>query len=234
MRRFIQALIGALLLIGWYLPASGADLPVKAAPVPYVTGYTWSGLYLEGFGMWGADIKNAQFSNGITSADLAGIPNGPGLGGAIGYNIQTGKGALVIGARIESSWVNFKGGGTNGTINALQFSSASNYLGAANVVIGIPISPDDRLLAYLTGGFAWGGNNPSLVLNNGAAGAVSATSTGYDLGGGLAFMFTPSLFGFLEIDWYKLGDKSVTVLGTATATAPVSDVVQKVGVGFKF
>ena len=234
MKRFLAALLGTLVLLGWYFPASGADMQVKGLPAPYTPGYTWSGLYLGGFGMWGGDIANAQFSNGITSADLAGIPNGPGLGGELGYNYQTGRGGLVIGARIETSWVNFKGGGTNGTINALQFSSATNYLGAANVVIGLPISPDDRLLAYLTGGFAWGGNNPSIVLANGASAAVSATSTGYDLGGGIAFMFTPNLYGFLEVDWYKLGDKSVTILGTASATAPVSDVVQKVGIGLKF
>jgi outer membrane immunogenic protein len=169
----------------------------------------------------------------LTLADLGSIPNGPGLGGAIGYNIQPSQNGLVLGARIETSWVNFK---SSGNIQAadLSFEHATNYLGAANLLVGLPLSPDGRFMGYLTGGFAWGGSNPNLTIGSGATAAINTTSTGYDLGGGFAYQFTPNWTGFIELDWYKLGDKSTPILGDMTATAKISDIVQKVGVLYKF
>ena len=61
MKRFIAALIGSLLLLGWYFPASGADLPRKAPDMPYTPAYNWSGLY---FGLQGGgDISAIPLSN---------------------------------------------------------------------------------------------------------------------------------------------------------------------------
>jgi hypothetical protein len=45
MKRILAALIGSLLLLGWYFPASGADLATKAPVAAYTPVYNWGGLY---------------------------------------------------------------------------------------------------------------------------------------------------------------------------------------------
>lgn len=244
MTRFLRLLAALAALAGVVgtVPAIAADLPAKAYATPTAAPASigWTGLYLQGYGLYGANLSHADLTVEDTSfGDLASNPHGPGIGGAVGYNWQLSNG-IVFGPRLELAYANLQGGGT--LAQSLKFSNATNYLGSANLVLGIPLSPDGRLLGYLTGGFAWGGAKPNLN-NVGLAAtqiqaAASETSTGWDIGGGLAYTLDKNWSVFIEGDYYKLGDKSLTAtidgVPVATSTARYDIIVQKFGIGYRF
>jgi len=258
MKRLLAALIGALLLIGWYFPAMAADLYTKAPPQTYTLAAPWSGFYISGYGLYGANLTNTDTNTVMTTGavasndplNLASAPHGPGLGGSIGYNFQPSQNGVVFGVRGDIAYANMQGGGAaTNTLSAagrsanafdLRASNATNYLGDLDVILGIPLSADGRLLAYAGGGFAFGGAKPNLQFANLQA-AASDTSTGWNGLVGLAYQFTPNWSVFMEGDYFQLGDKSLNLAGTNGTTDVVATSLtkyhifeQKVGLTFKF
>jgi len=216
--------------------AQAADLPVKAVPVPVAYSTTWQGFYVDGYFQDGGNITHADSTVGTASFDLASIPHGPGIGGSIGWNYELSK-SLVIGARADISWLNMSDSGqiANG---ALNFSNATNYLGNLDVLVGLPLSVDRRLLAYGVGGFAFGGAKPNLQVGT-LQQAASDTSTGWNLGAGLRYKLDDHLQVWIEGDYYQLGDKSLSLVDStgaviATSTAKYHIITQKLGLGWQF
>jgi opacity protein-like surface antigen len=217
-------------------PAFGADLN-KAVPLaPVYSSVSWQGLYFSGYGLYGANITNTDISSGgIDLASLASSPHGFGLGGALGYYFQAG--GLVWGPRVDLAYANMQGGSalTGGT---LSVSNATNYLGDADLIVGLPLG-DSRLLAYLGAGFAFGGAKPNLTTALTLPQAASDTSTGWNVLGGLAYQLSPNWQVFIEGDYFQLGDKSLTATtagGTpiATSLTKYHIVEQKFGLSYKF
>lgn len=237
MKRFIWSLIGGLLLLGWCFPIDAADLklPAKAAPLAAVA--SWEGLYLDAYFQYGANITGTTVTDGTTVADITGIPHGPGIGGALGYNFDTG--AFVIGVRADVSYLDVTGSGQmTGPGGSLSLSNATNYLGNLDLLFGIPCSPDRKLLCYGVGGFAFGGAHPNLAAI-GTSTSVSDTSTGWNIGAGLRYQLLPNLHVFIEGDFYKLGDRQLTLTDAAglpilTSNSHYDIITQKGGVSFKF
>src|SRR5258708_27976085 len=94
---------------------------------------------------------------------------------------------------------------------AISFSNATNYLGNVDVLLGLPLSSDRRLLAYGVGGFGFGGAKPNLNFGT-LSTAASDTSTGWNVGAGLRYKLPKAAFPlptmiFIEGDYYQLGDK---------------------------
>jgi outer membrane immunogenic protein len=217
-------------------PAFAADLgPITKAPYAPTASISWAGLYLEGYGIYGADIGKPTASTTTNPVvDLAAMPHGPGIGGALGYFWQSGN--LVFGPRFDIAYVNFQGGGSSAADN-LSLSNATNYLGDADAVLCLTLSPDGRLLGCLNGGFAFGGAKPNLQVASLSA-AASDTSTGWNAGLGLNYALTQNWFVGIEGDYYQLGDKSLTLNSGATPIATsltkYHEVVQKFKLGVKF
>jgi outer membrane immunogenic protein len=216
-------------------PGYAADLQPKVQPLPYAS-YSWSGLYLDGFGLYGANFTGTDVTDGTTLAQLAAVPHGPGLGGDLMYLTQLSP--FVLGIRASIAYASLSG---SGQINsaALSVSNATNYLGDLNAILGLPLSSDGRLLGYITGGFAFGGAKPNLQFGTLAV-AASDTSTGWDIGAGLRYALTPNWSVGIEGLYYKLGDKQLTItdpssgLPILTSTAKYDIAVQKIVVGYKF
>ena len=98
-------------------------------------------------------------------------------------------------------------------------SRSLNYLGTLRGRIGVTFTPS--LLAYATGGLAYGGvRSTTNIVQVGLAsgpfgpptttpevgtGSVSKTRTGYTLGAGLDWMFLPNWSAKLEYLYYDLG-----------------------------
>jgi opacity protein-like surface antigen len=232
MKRFVIA----SLLIAGLSPAMGADLPVKAKyQAPYLP-VTWQGLYVSGYGLYGANLTNTTISDLTTAADLASAPHGPGLGGSIGYYWQPGS--LVFGPRVDLAYANMQGGGNGATPTSAQFniSNATNYLGDVDFIVGLPLG-DGKLLGYIGGGFAFGGAKPNLQVQTLQA-AANDTSTGWNVLAGLSYQMTPNWQIFIEGDYFQLGDKSLSIMdGTtpiATSTTKYHIFEQKLGLSYKF
>jgi outer membrane immunogenic protein len=227
--------------------ALAADLKVPPPVMTYkadAPSYaTWQGLYFDGYLQYGANITDTTLFNGTGNfvADLASAPHGPGVGGALGYNFDSGT--FVFGVRADISYLNMSGSGQamavtpNATLVNLSVSNATNYLGNLDILVGLPLG-DRRLMVYGVGGLGFGGAKPNLQVST-LQQAASDTSTGWNVGAGLRYLIDQHLGLFIEGDYYQLGDKSLTAAlsdGTviATSTAKYHIITQKGGVTWKF
>jgi outer membrane immunogenic protein len=248
MRKLLFSTVALAALAG---PAFAADLPsrkeapVYVAPVPV---FSWTGFYV------GADI-GASFS--ATSANPAFtytgnyIPwtgqsfNSSGFmgGGYVGYNYQLNQN-FVLGLE----------GDFQGTTNSKSATwapspvlyplasatakSSLDWLGAINGRLGVAY---DRALFYAIGGAAWGGVGVSGTLDYAAIPVFglsqSKTLSGFDVGAGVEYAFTPNWVGRVEYRYYGFSNYSISpasayLVDPARITTSVNTV--RVGLAYLF
>src|SRR5229473_312131 len=234
---YVPALVAAFFTLGWLawtFPAFAADLQFKAPAAPYGIA-SWQGLYLSAYRLYGANLTKTTVTDSAgISADLASAPHGPGIGGSVGYYFQPTPNGIVFGPRVDLAYANMQGGGS--FANALSVSSATNYLGDVDFIVGLPLSADGRFLGYVGGGFAFGGAKPNLQVVN-LQQAASDTSTGWNAVAGLAYQVSPNWQLFMEGNYYQLGDKSLSVMDgnmlLATSNTKFHILTQKFGLTWK-
>ena len=235
--------------------AQATDLPlramaVKAMPVkapPPIEAYSWSGFYLGanlGYG-WADDNDPVTFTS---NAGVLGTGVGPGSaqgafgGGQIGYNWQFGRFVLGAEADIQGSGLSNStgpavivgGGGT--TLTATQ---ELNWFYTVRGRAGFTY---DRALFYVTGGFAGGDVNDTAFLANGGASATLVggnSRTGYVIGGGIEYAFTPVWSAKAEYQHIDLGTRTLTgavvpVSGMTVSTTAIADRFDTVRVGVNY
>jgi outer membrane immunogenic protein len=185
--------------------ASAADMAVKAPPMAAPVIYSWTGFYIGGnvgYG-WGQANNNfvplpspAQFVN-LAVQDLNSDPRGVIGGGQIGYNWQNGKFVYGLEADIQGADVTGRV-----TVTPIIQNNLTPFPGAAFLSSGerltwfgtvrgrVGITPVDRLLLYVTGGFAYGNVDYYSETNFRPVGTTqylasfSKTKTGWTLGAG--------------------------------------------------
>jgi len=175
MKRLIAAAVAASFAHAALAADMSAYKSPLAAPAPVVA--NWTGLYLFGFGDYNANFTDVTVNSGLTQADIAAAPHGLGLGGGLGYNYQLGPNGLVFGLRGDIGYMNMSGSGAINTA-ALSVSNASNYGGGFDGLVGLPLTPDGKLLGYGGAGFAFMGAKPDLHFGT-IQKAASDTSTGW-------------------------------------------------------
>ena len=236
--------------------AFAADLPSRKVAPAYIAPapiFTWTGFYVGvnlGYGFGGSNtLTGTDFYLGNYPATVPGINttfNGGGsnlsgiLGGAqIGYNWQMGRlvaglEADIQGAGLKSS--NFAGPlPGNPTLGFIPFFTAASvsqkvdWFGTLRGRLGFTVTP--TLLAYVTGGLAYGNVKNSLTYTAvfpAVAGALftgtnSASSgrIGWTLGAGAEYAFASNWTMKLEYLYTDLGNSSVS---TVTAFGPAIPV----------
>jgi outer membrane immunogenic protein len=203
MKRSFTAIVIAGLLAG---PAFAADLParmpVKAASLPPSMAYNWAGYYVG---------IHAGYSWGeLTSANDITIDHEPagGLyGGQIGYNWQVNN--WVFGFETDISGTNIRGDDatTFGPFN-INVSSKLNYMGTVRARAGIAF---DRVLAYVTGGFAYGNIDGHVNVVGVVSGSDSVNLKGWTYGGGIDYALTPSLTARVEYLYVDFNKATTTI-----------------------
>jgi len=234
------------------LPSRGI-LPALPA-LPMADTFTWSGFHagLNAGGAWNSNAAANLLSTPVfvapgvgeepwaagssmaSARTLATQSAGFIGGGQIGYNWQVNE-SFVLG--METDIQGIAGGADSGTntsllpaptagLNFLTVSSASkglDYLGTVRGRVGYLLTP--TLLAYATGGFAYGGvtaktgffqtvpndQPPSyefLAANNSS---FSNTRVGWAVGGGVEWLFCPNWSVKLEYLYYDLGNANYSV-----------------------
>ena len=216
--------------------------------------FTWNGFYagLNAGGRWNSNATAKLLSTPVFVAPGVGeepwaasssmasartlATQGVGFigGGQIGHNWRANE-SLVLG--IEADIQGIAGGANSGTntsllptptagLNFLTASSASkslDYLGTVRGRVGYLLTP--ALLAYATGGLAYGGvtaktsffqtvpnDQPPtyefLAANNSG---FSNARAGWTVGGGFEWLFCPNWSVKLEYLYYDLGDATYSV-----------------------
>ena len=236
--------------------ARAADLPTKAPPPapPPIPAHTWTGFYVGGNvgGAWGnRDVAYVldPFSVNVfdTPPQPASFRTSGVIGGLqVGYNWQVHRNWL-IGQESDFNWSNMKGSGSSPAAAQFGLAPPISFVATADEHIRwfgtfrgrLGYLPTDNLLAYVTGGFAYGTverggtltrtTGGTLVVGGGAgfgiqctggvpcyAGSSNDVATGWTLGGGLEYAFWQNWTLKAEYLYVSLDGQSFT----ETATNP--------------
>ena len=193
----MNRLLLAAALLSVATAASAADMqarPYTKAPPPLVSpAYDWSGFYIGAMGGYGWDREDSSGGFG---------------GGTIGYNWQFPGSQFVFGIEVDAAGASIKdsltadvGDGIMAT-EELKINSFGSVTGRAGVAW-------DAALFYAKGGFAWAYRKDSIsVPEFGLNLSDSQIYTGYTIGGGVEYLFTPN--------WSAKGEYMYTSLGSKT------------------
>jgi outer membrane immunogenic protein len=204
--------------------------PVYAPPVQYL----WTGCYVGGNigGAW----SNVDLS-GVSGVNFSASNGGVAGGGQIGCDYQWG--AWVAGVRdmLDATSLSSR---TN--ISTVPFTGAvdsrTRWFDTLTARGGYLVQPN--VLLYAQGGAAWTNTNITFLDGSGAQlGEASNDHTGWTVGAGVEWMFTPQWSVFAEYNFMGFGTQSTTFTGcggtcvvSANAKADVQNVLA--GVNYKF
>ena len=243
MKKLILALTSGLALAS--APALAADLPAAKAPVPALApSYNWSGFYFGGHvgGGWGDEVSTIVTAPGILLPGAQIVTKESGfLGGAqAGINFQMGS--FVIGAEADWSWSDV--GGTANTISLIpgvtvRATGDVDWFATATGRIGYAVN---NVLFYAKGGGAWMDvSYTASILNGGTViigpAIVDDRRTGWTVGGGFEWAFTPNWSAKIEYNYLDFGSRTYTFTAPgATATAGIDSIyhVVKGGINYRF
>jgi outer membrane immunogenic protein len=250
--------------------AAAAILAIAAAPALAQQGpNVWNGPYAGvnvGYGGGSftypysgtTDIAGTNPVTGKLKQDSSGV-----LGGVtLGYNYQMTNGpalahGLVFGLEtdIAASDIGAQAYGTSGQSAGNTYadlSSRIDYLGTARARLGKPMF-ENRLLPYVTGGFAYGGvrtvSNESCSYCGGAGNGTFLSpqriDTGWTAGAGAEYALTPHLsmkaeYLYVDLDAKSLGvdgaqfsGPGFTTYNTNAGLKPTANIV-RVGFNYRF
>jgi outer membrane immunogenic protein len=216
--------------------ARGLPPPVYIPPpVPIL--YLWTGCYIGGNigGAWSSvdltDVNGVNFT--ATNSGFAG-------GGQIGCDYQWGAEARwVVGFRNMLDATSLSGSTTFSTVPFTgNANSRTRWFDTLTARGGYLVTP--QVLLYAQGGAAWTNTDITFLTGAGAqVGEVSNDHTGWTVGAGVEWMFTPHWSVFAEYNFMGFGTQSASFTGcggacvvNANAKADVQDVLA--GVNYKF
>ena len=213
MRHLLLSTVALAALAGSAFAAdlpSRKEAPVYIAPTP---AFSWTGFYV------GADIGGSFGSTSVHydwtdwnshSLDTSGVLGG----GYVGYNYQLNQNFVLgvegdfQGSSASNSW-SWVGSNFAGDANVYTAEEPANWLASINGRLGIAY---DRALFYAIGGAAWGqGSAPSPALRRRRCALrrlhqQAVTESGFDVGGGVEYAFTPNWVGRVEYRYYDFGN----------------------------
>lgn len=237
MRRFAIAFVTAVSMISLTQIASA-------------TPYNWTGFYVGGNvgGGWGTRDLNYTANDPATAILLNPVSGGMPtvtsfrssgvLGGfQLGYNWQLAP-TWLVGLETDFDWSGMKGGGSSSGlfVTIRSYTTAvdehTKWFGTVRARLGYLPAPN--LLAFVTGGFAYGRVDHSGTYNTVSgfsipidpkrlgcqpnspclSGLSSGVATGWTLGGGLEFAVTRNWTLKAEYLYVSLSDKSLTEMAT--------------------
>lgn len=203
-----------------------ADLPSRTtapAPAPYFAAppvFTWTGFYLG---------VNAGYNFGkVTSLGTRfGTTDGASVGGTAGYNYQINQ--LVFGVEGDLDWV-----GARRTLNFVGPVTTKASLKSLGTLRGRVGYAADRALLYVTGGYAGGTLDTSIVdTPAGTASTSNAYRSGFALGGGIEYALTNQVSAKAEYLYTGLQKKTVFTVPDTT-TAGYGDLSIRFGLNYHF
>jgi outer membrane immunogenic protein len=158
MKKILGGLVVSALLAA---PAMAADMrmPVKAAPAPIVTVFSWTGCYIGGHVGYAWGRKKVY--DGVTGVELADLHHdidGFIAGGQVGCNLWQ-RDRWVFGIEGQASWANVDGeiasnGATFGP-GSLGFKTEADIMGSIAARLGYAFGATGQTLVFVKGGAAF-------------------------------------------------------------------------------
>jgi outer membrane immunogenic protein len=267
MKKLLLASLGFGALI---VPAMAADMapaPYYKAPPPAPVVWSWTGLYIGANLGWVGSADN-NLTNTGTDTGAGGLGSALGLGlipGSVGVSRSgfIGGGQVGYNWQLAPAWVagieaDFDGTANNSNTSTFAFPGSAaavpftttftnglDTLGTVRARLGWLYTP--ALLAYATGGFAYGETKvgssftcPTCTPAAGIATSSTGTATGWTVGGGLEWRFAPAWSVKAEYLYVDLGDRNSTIgytygpnTSTLTSTVKERDNIARVGLNYK-
>jgi len=215
MYRVVSVSVG---LVALALPAAAADVRVRNTPAPaavFVAPPTnWSGFYLGGHIGWG----NSSFDdNGSVDGFVGGLQ--------AGYNYQINQ--LVFGAEGEISWTGMGQNAAVGVVNSTDIDFIATLTGRLGYAFGNALVYGKLGIAFLD----WSSNvavsGPTRVVSTGN------TDTGWVIGAGLEYAFTPNWSAKIEYNFMSF-ELDRTAFANSTFDRDLDVHLFKVGVNYRF
>ncbi len=194
--------------------ASAADLyraPPAPPPVSYVPPVTapniWAGFYvgLNGGYASGGGGDAIDYNSGADWLTRA-KPQGGFGGGQVGYNLQSGSFVYGVESDFQGASISSGLAGLSANNKAFTSNESIDWFGTVRGRLGWAFGP---ALLYGTGGFAYGNVNQRATLGNDILGS-NGTQTGYAVGGGIEYKFTPNWSLKAEYQYIDLGGEKLT------------------------
>jgi len=199
------------------------DLPVKAqvykAPPP-VAVFNWTGCYVGGqiggqWANWTADVNYPSAVPTVASRDFSG--NGSFIGGGqVGCNYEWTGTHIVIGIEGDGVWANEKFSGEIFRYpNSIDHFDADGKIGGQGSVRARLGYTWHRLMVYAAGGVTWAKLTATHYLVRDGVGAAafeeSKTRSGWNVGGGVEWAFTPNWTVGVEYRYTDYGSFDYTI-----------------------
>jgi outer membrane immunogenic protein len=243
--RWLRGAAAAALTVAGAVSAQAADLPTrKEAPPVYVPPpFTWTGFYIGANlgGVWNSGSTTTQvFANGFPFIaaewpNFGGNSNSGVIGGGqAGYNWQWGSFVLGVETDFDGTSLSRSRNGIGPTfidpftgLNdylGLNANLSLDWLGSTRARLGFVATPDNRLLFYGTGGFAYGGGSSHLNVFDALHGwgwtsnGNSNTRTGWVLGGGIEYAWTYNWTIGAEYLYFDLGSRHLATVPNVAAS----------------
>ena len=197
---------------------------------------TTTTVYANGFPIASATVNGAPgtlatfFPGGGIGSGNAGFIGG----GQAGYNWQTGAFVLGVETDFDGTSLSRSRSVIGPTfidpifgLNDFLTKSATirlDWLGSTRARVGFVATPDNRLMFYGTGGFAYGGASANLSVFDHVDGffwnsaSRSTTRTGWTLGGGVEYAWTNNWTFGAEYLYYNLGSRHLTTVPNLAAS----------------
>lgn len=193
-------------------PAQPAPAPAPAVVIA-PQAFSWTGVYVGGD--FGGSFASTSVSSNTPGWGSTSLSNSGVLGGGYaGYNYQIGP-MFVVGVEGD-----FQGNhsSNNHYFPAFDVSSSvqQDWVASLNGRLGVAF---DRALIYAVGGGAWGQGSatvtPGIVRFPATLTPISHTAdlSGWDVGGGVDYVFAPHWVGRLEYRYYDFGSFDVNNFG---------------------
>jgi outer membrane immunogenic protein len=213
MRKILIAATGLAALAG---PAFAADLPSqKEAPVyvPPPPAFTWTGFYIGADVGGGIGSKTVNYAAsplnpaGFFDANFGGVVGG----GFVGYNYQINQFVIGVQGDIQGAGIS---GSTYASAIDVTTTPHQDWLAAINGRLGFAL---DHALFYAIGGVAFTEESHTVAAGTFLAPTLTSfgipanaqkfnwNRTGYDVGGGIEYAFTPNWTGRIEYRYYDFG-----------------------------
>ena len=195
--------------------AYAADLSLPAPVLAPAPQFSWTGCHVGiNFGL-GADHTQWTDTQPDGNIDGNGPPtartahtdmSGGVAGGQIGCDFAFG-GAFLVGVAGSANWSDITGTNQDQFNAPWTLRNNMDWYASATGRVGWAAN---NLLLYAKGGFAWAHNNFEIENTGVTLGTPSDRRTGWTLGTGFEWAFTPHWSAFVEGNYYAMGSTTET------------------------
>ncbi len=210
MKRLTLSLLGTIAAVTC---ASAADLPVRAAPPPYVAPqaqiFTWSGFYVGanlGYGWAHSNTQGFNLNTGAattaTSHDVRGVVGG----GQIGYKWMFAP-QWLLGSEADIDGAGMTGSTDVCATGCTHWDQRTDWLASVRGRLGYAWA---NWLLFGTGGGIWVNHHTDRTITAGGGAALGTTASssettgGWTAGGGVEWGFLPHWSAKVEYLYYRI------------------------------